>query len=191
MRCVLCLGAILWSTDWFWLQEEDFVTNTYNRPLLDQIQVQDIRTVLEGARTTLSGLDGKVAQDVVEALDLRLQLRSIWLDAVDLSQYRDSPDVIKLAWQTGLGLLSKLKLTHTLGTPVADAFSEKLQRKLASTMPPRPIVQLDFEKAFGHLTRFFTHGIEILDVLTYNDPQSLQVCLMNGLDQQPFGTDSG
>jgi hypothetical protein len=81
-----------------------------------------------------------------------------------------------MPWKEGISILSLLKETHHLGKPVDDSFSAKLQRKLASTVPPRPIVQLSFEDAFGHLSRLFKDGLEVIGVLDYTDPQCLQVC---------------
>lgn len=42
-------------------------------------------------------------------------------------------------------------------------------------MPPRPIVQLGFDDAFGHLTRLFADGSEVIGVLDYVDSQCLLV----------------
>ncbi len=44
-----------------------------------------------------------------------------------------------------------LKTTHQLGQVVPAAFSAKMQRRLASTVPPRPIVELDFQDALAKL----------------------------------------
>ena len=44
-----------------------------------------------------------------------------------------------------------VKATHQLGKPVAGAFSTKMQRRLASTVPPRPSVELDFKDALDLL----------------------------------------
>lgn len=72
-------------------------------------------------------------------------------------------------------ILEPINKSHHLGTPVAECFSAKLQRRLASTMPPRPIVQLSFEDTYSHLKRLFVDGIEVTDVLKYSDSQSLLV----------------
>lgn len=72
-------------------------------------------------------------------------------------------------------MLPGIKDSHGLGKPVPEAFSAKLQRKLASTMPPRPIVQTSFEDAFANLTRMISDGIEVVGVLNYTDSICLQV----------------
>lgn len=73
------------------------------------------------------------------------------------------------------GLLEHIEKQHVLGKSVPEAFSTKLQRRLASTMPPRPIVQPSFEESYGHFKQFFQDGIEIMNILKYAEPQSLLV----------------
>lgn len=170
-----------WQMVHFWLthsfKEEDFVTNTYSRTLLAEIQPQAIRQAIQEARDLLSTLSTGVSDDLREALDQRLQLRLYFLDATECPKYVKEPEVARKPWLEGLKVLPAIKSSHALGKPVDEAFSAKLQRKLASTMPPRPIVQLKFEDAYGHLSRLFTDGVELIDVLNYTDSQCLQVSI--------------
>lgn len=122
------------------------------------------------------------------ALDYRLQLRSYFLSATECPQHMKEPEVAREPWQKGLDLLPDIKSTHSLGKPVEEACSAKLQRKLASTMPPRPIVQLGFGDALGHLVRLFEDGIELIDVLNYTNSQCLQV---NGHTRHIFTPNRG
>jgi N-alpha-acetyltransferase 35, NatC auxiliary subunit len=169
--------SFLWLTEIS--KEEDFVTNTYSRTLLAEIQPQAIRQAIQEARDLLSTLTTDVNNDLREALDQRLQLRLYFLGATECPKHVKEPEVARKPWLEGLKILPAIKSSHALGKPVDDAFSAKLQRKLASTMPPRPIVQLEFEDACGHLLRLFTDGVELIDVLNYTDSQCLQV--RNGL----------
>jgi N-alpha-acetyltransferase 35, NatC auxiliary subunit len=72
-------------------------------------------------------------------------------------------------------LLPGLKSTTKLGKPVPASFSVKLQRKLASTVPPRPIVQVGQEAAFDQLERLCRDGAVAVEVLKYYDSHSLMV----------------
>ncbi|RSL98489.1 hypothetical protein CEP52_010296 [Fusarium oligoseptatum] len=155
-------------------EEEDFVTNTYNRTLLAEIQPQAIQQAIQEARNLLATLGDEVSDEIREALDRRLQLRSLFLDATQCPQHMREPDVARKPWLEALELLPSIKSSHSLGRPVDEAFSAKLQRKLASTMPPRPIVKLEFDDAFGHLLRLFKDGAQLIDVLHYTNSQSLQ-----------------
>ena len=42
-------------------------------------------------------------------------------------------------------------------------------------MPPRPIVELGFDDAFGHLSRLFADGLEVISILDYVDSQCILV----------------
>ncbi|OLN92018.1 N-alpha-acetyltransferase 35, NatC auxiliary subunit [Colletotrichum chlorophyti] len=155
-------------------EEEDFVTNTYNRILLENFSIESVREVLKDASFILRQFSDSTPKEIIEALESRLLFRYTFLAAIDHTQYRTDPDRIKSPWQEAHDMLPTIQKTHALGKPVPDAFSAKLQRKLASTMPPRPIVETRFEDAFGHLTRMLSDGIEVVGVLNYTDSICLQ-----------------
>ncbi|PTB43457.1 uncharacterized protein TrAFT101_002016 [Trichoderma asperellum] len=154
-------------------EEEDFVTTTYNRTLLASLPTSAIRDVLIEAIAALRSQRGSMPDNLVEALLARLELRRIFLDAVECPKNMKEPNLAKKPWREGLELLPDLSKTHSLAVRVNEAFSATLQRRLASTMPPRPIVQLEFDVAFGHLKGLFADGLELIDVLNYTDSQSL------------------
>ncbi|KAI1762767.1 Mak10-domain-containing protein [Hypoxylon sp. FL1150] len=159
--------------DELYYEEEDFVSNTYDRCLLYDISVEHITSLLQKARNDLRTIN-TVAKDISAALDLRLELRMAFLRASDLSTLRKAnPDSLKMPWIQMSGLLEHINKQHSLAKPVPEAFSTKLQRRLASTMPPRPMVQPSFEESYGHFKRLFQDGIDIMDVLKYAEPQSL------------------
>ncbi|KAI2615163.1 Mak10-domain-containing protein [Hypoxylon sp. NC1633] len=175
--------------DELYYEEEDFVTNTYDRYLLFDIPVQPINNFLRKARSDLRDLSNDVPKDISAALDLRLELRIAFLRAIDLSELRKAnPDSLKTPWIQMSGLLEDIKKQHFLGKPVAEAFSTKLQRQLASTMPPRPIVQPSFDECYNHFKQLIQDGIDIMDVLKYSDPQSLLnfVSLFQARKPQPL-----
>ena len=67
-----------------------------------------------------------------------------------------SLDHLSRYWPPVLASITNINDTHSLGKPVPDSFSTKIQRKLASTVPPRPIVELAFKDALQHLTQLCT-----------------------------------
>lgn len=160
-------------------QEEDFVTNTYNRTLLGNVSTESIRHVIVDALDLLKSNKVSMSEELVDALSSRLKLRDVFLSAAECPEHVDRPDLARRPWDQGLALLPTIKSTHALGKPVDEAFSAKLQRKLASTIPPRPIVQLSFDDAFGHLTRLFQDGQEVINVLRFTNSQCLLVCSNN------------
>ena len=92
-----------------------------------------------------ASIDGPYKQ----ALLSRLKLRRVLLSAV---QPRGSLELQRAKlWEDCLELLPVLSQTNKLGMPPEDSFSIKIQRKLASTVPPRPIVQIGFDEALSRL----------------------------------------
>lgn len=59
--------------------------------------------------------------------------------------------MISYSWPPVTKGIQTLKNTHQLGQVVPGAFSTKMQRRLASTVPPRPIVEVDFKDALDKL----------------------------------------
>lgn len=62
-------------------------------------------------------------------------------------------DEASVAWTPIAMSLSELKDTHSLAKLVPESFSPKIQRTLASTVPPRPIVNFSFEDACEKLSQ--------------------------------------
>ena len=151
------------------------MTSTYRRQLLDAISTDEIRDTIQDSRATVHTMRNNWSPEMSLALDARLELRYAFLRAIELSELRSNPEPLKTPWLQMKAILENIKKTHTLGVPVPACFSTKLQRQLASTMPPRPIVQLSFEDATARWHRLFEDGMEANDVLKYTDPQTLLV----------------
>lgn len=101
----------------------------------------------------------------------------MFLTAVELADSRTSSSDMKHLWTELLKSLPALKSSTKLGNTVPTSFSVKLQRKLASTVPPRPIVQVSDEAALDHLERLCRDGSVVVEVLDYHDSHSLMVSL--------------
>lgn len=153
------------------------MTNTYHRSLLDNIDREEVRDVLQAARSLIHEQRFTIGVELAQALDFRLELRYAFLRAIELSELRSNPDSLKTPWIQMKALLDPIDKSQSLGVPVPESFSAKLQRRLASTMPPRPIVQLSFDDAMSHFKRLSADGAEVVDVLKYSDSQSLLVCI--------------
>lgn len=122
----------------------------------------------------LSGSD-KMLPEVKSALSCRLRFRAKFLRTVEMAPSRTTPG-LKAVWNELLDFLPELKLSSKLGKPVPKSFSVKVQRKLASTVPPRPIAQVSQEAAFDHLERLCRDASVVVEVLEYHDSHSLFVC---------------
>ena len=121
---------------------------------------------LEATPTINKGLD--------TALLSRLRFRKALLVALDFEQGITDADRAN-AWERCADILPKLLETKDLGTAVEDAFSGKIQRRLASSVPPRPVVHISFEEAHAFLERLCVHGQEAYGILRYSAPSSAMV----------------
>jgi N-alpha-acetyltransferase 35, NatC auxiliary subunit len=154
-------------------QEEDFVTHTYNRNLLEDIDDSAIIACLREAQAALSSAE-MASSELKDALSMRLKFRIGFLTTISLADQRDMT-LSKQAWDDLVALLPGVSTSRELSKPVPDAFSVKLQRKLASTVPPRPVVTITFEAAYKHLERLCQDGWALTEVLNYYDSHSLMV----------------
>ncbi len=156
----------------------------YNRNLLTNFDVDDILDLLNQARDFVQKDSHAISASLKQALLTRIELRVHLLAAVNVDQpfeKRRAQD-----WESCIGLLSDLKENSKLGKPVHKSFSIKLQRKLASTVPPRSIVDVTFDDAWDFLSRLCTSGRDAYSILDYHGGSWLQVC-DNGLSQREPG----
>lgn len=157
-------------------QEEDFVTHTFNRNLLERFDIGSILKEIDVALELLE-VEASISNQLKNALHLRLEHRAEFLRTVEVADSRTATDV-KVMWNSVLDLTAKVKSSAHLGVPVPDSFSVKVQRKLASTVPPRPVIELARDAAFGHLEQICRDAAVALDVLKYYDSQSLLVSII-------------
>lgn len=78
------------------------------------------------------------------------------------------PDQATL-WGSCLKLLPTLLSTNNLGVAVSASFSAKIQRRLASSVPPRPIVEIGFDDSYVYLNQLCQNGKEVYRVLDQPD----------------------
>ncbi|EAQ86987.1 hypothetical protein CHGG_08240 [Chaetomium globosum CBS 148.51] len=166
-------------------KEEDFVTNPYNRSLLESIDRYEIRDEIMEARKIIHDISHTLTDELAHALGFRLELRSAFLRAIELSELRSDPESLSLPWSQMQGVWEVVNKTRHLGKPVPEAFSTKIQRRLASTMPPRPIVQPSAEETHEHFKKLIADGINVLNVLHYSDSQSLLNFVLTFQAQKP------
>lgn len=164
-------------------EEEDFITQTFTQYLLSDIDDDAILAVIEAARSTLiNGID--VASDIKTAFAARLEFRSLLLRALKPLDASTSFAEKTQLWRDVLGALEKVDGTTALGKEVPDAFSERVQRHLASNTPPRPMISITWNEAFPKLRRLCEDNIEALRLATIDcepevnpSPANIIVCI--------------
>jgi hypothetical protein len=117
------------------------------------------------------------------AIIARLDFRKDFLRALDLELPLDH---ISYCWPPVIQGIQTLKSTHQLGQVVPGAFSTKMQRRLASTVPPRPIVELEFKDALEKLLQITTDCEEATRFTTLSqDPLEYQSFLWYFASRSP------
>lgn len=118
--------------------------------------------------------EGKIDENVRDAIKCRLIFRRNFLIAldqdVDVVQTRSTEN-----FASCLSQLSQLTQSTSLGKAIPEAFSLKIQRKLASTVPPRPMVNISSEDALAHLRRLCQDAIDLKEILEYRGPSNFKV----------------
>ena len=156
------------------VQEEDFVSNLFNRSLLTAVNVDDILRLLEAATNYVKMPGTTVSQPLQEAIVSRLLFRKGILQGVaaEITCFREDRDSL---WKASVLLLAQVSKSMTVGRKVPDAFSAKIQRRLASSVPPRPLVTVDIPDAIEFFTRLCTDALEAEQVLKCDTPGSILV----------------
>lgn len=123
-------------------EEEDFVTHLFGRELLSRCSADDAIRMLDNARSWLS--EATIADDTKAALEARLQFVRTYL-ALLLNDLND--------WSDLIGILETVAHSHNLATAIPEAFSEKVQRQLATSTPPRPMLEMSWQEAHEKWTK--------------------------------------
>ena len=142
------------------------MTQLYHRPLLSNFDEEEIVALMTQAIAWLESQRASIPEDIIAALILRLRFREMFFEAVAVDV-----DVLQNGstegWQQCTAMLPLLLTSQTVGKPVKEAFSVKIQRKLASTVPPRPIVTVSFNDAIQHLRRLCQDGKDVVQSFQY------------------------
>ena len=154
-------------------KEEDFVLSLYNRSLLSRFESNDIFSLLDKAQDTIQNGSLNLSAVLKQALSTRIELRARFLAAVDID--RSDHEQRRKDWEACNKLLPIFKETSNLGKPVESSFSVKMQRKLASTVPPRSIVVVNFDDAWKLLSEICQSGGDAYHILDYRGGTWLQV----------------
>ncbi|KAF7713634.1 Uncharacterized protein PECH_006258 [Penicillium ucsense] len=167
----------------YYYEEEDFVTQLYNRNLLSGIDSSHFYRLLDQAIDWVENQD-TIRSDFKDAIRSRLCLRREFLASVDQDLEileTHSTESFKLC----LNHLASVADTVTLGKPVPEAFSLKLQRKLASTVPPRPIVHIKQEDALEQMRRLCQDAIDMQQMLDYRGPSNFKAAVWTLVSRKP------
>ncbi|OJJ50594.1 hypothetical protein ASPZODRAFT_106353 [Penicilliopsis zonata CBS 506.65] len=179
--CDLVHGQVV--SEYFY-EEEDFVTQLYNRSLLSEFDVDAILKIINQALDWVDGPENSIDDPLTKALRVRLLFRRDFLTALEQNskvlQTRSTKHL-----SSCISHISALEKSSPLGQAVPEAFSLKIQRKLASTVPPRPMVNISIENALSHLRRLCQDAIDIQQVLEYSCPYNVMISVWTLMSRKP------
>lgn len=135
VKCCQSVLQLVQSQNFY--EEEDFVTHLFGRDLLKATTTVDALALLDEASFALENL--RLDQDVYNALECRLNYRGTFLRSIA----EDTRE-----WSHLTELMREVNRSHHLGVLVPDAFSEKVQRQLATSTPPRPMLDLSWPDSY-------------------------------------------
>ena len=140
VKCVSFTIELVQSQNFY--EEEDLVTHAFGRDLIAGVTSYGAHGMLEEASKQLASTRS-ISDEVKSALNARLAFR------IDLLQALTESDV---SWQPLLDSLKRIDETHKIAVPVPDSFSEKVQRQLATSTPPRPMLSTSWDTAYKQWT---------------------------------------
>ncbi|MCJ1415382.1 hypothetical protein MMC32_001714 [Xylographa parallela] len=135
-------------------EEEDFVSNLYNRKLLPFLNIDDVEDLLDQAIWLIEARKDSCPDHIREALTSRFMFRKRFLRAVALDPCV-SKEEYAASWRNCSSALPLLLDSSKYGSTVPQSFSAKIQRRFASTVPPRPVMMNDLQDTYDYLQRFF------------------------------------
>ena len=139
-KCCHMVVELIKSQNFY--EEEDFVTHLFGRELLPRIEWNDADQALNEALDWLH--DAAIESDVKAAIELRLRFRRSLLQSI----YGEARD-----WDGMGNAIERMDESHRLGVSTPAAFTEKVQRELATSTPPRPMLEVSWEDACKNWTR--------------------------------------
>ncbi|KAI5852246.1 Mak10 subunit, NatC N-terminal acetyltransferase-domain-containing protein [Tricharina praecox] len=166
---IKCCGYVCWQVPSERMyEEEDFVQQTYGLPLLQIVDAREVFALLESALEWLDENKGapSLSEELATAMRNRLLLRKSLLENFSLGaeMYHEG---VESTWTGCLELVAKVEKEHALAKEVPEAWSMSVQRKLASSVPPRSLVELPFEEAATTLKQLCAETKDILKILNY------------------------
>ena len=162
-------------------QEEDFAPQLFHRELLHRFQTEDVQSVLDNALSRLGTTD--LTLEMKTAIESRLTFRKELLDF--LSFDADPSNVRPLAFLSCLPSLRVIRHSHPIGRPVPESFNLRIQRTLASSIPPRPMIAIDWEDAIAYFEQLYRDTADVGQLLELGGGENLLTALWTLMSREP------
>lgn len=150
--------------------------------MLSKIPSQEVLSILERARSSLPKLGLNLP--LHDALKARLDVRYFLLDMLQNCSIGTPANMISNGEM--VALINSIESSTDLGRPVSpDAFTLKMQRRLASSVPPRPMIVAQKNESFGFIKQLVTDTTRAFEVLKIECSVDLLVAYQSFMAQDP------
>lgn len=148
--------------------------------MLRRVPIDDIVAVMAHTRKNLG--DEAESLDHYSALVDRLDFR---IDVLELLRHASLGTPASGAVDRLLPLIANMRSTRSLERPLEGAFSIKIQRRVASSVPPRPMVASPSDEAFAFIEHFVKQTTAALEMLNVTNATDLHTALWTFMSQTP------
>ncbi|KAK5088190.1 N-alpha-acetyltransferase, non-catalitic subunit [Lithohypha guttulata] len=152
-------------------EEEDFTTQLFNRELLHKFAGESISQIAFEALIAVG--ESQINPQLKDAISARLGFRHEVLGM--LMKHTNSEAPPSSHTTTMHQSLDAQQKSQPLSKPVSEAFSTKLQRRLASTVPPRPMVTVSMDQAWNFWHQMLDDCSNIFSVRQATHSQDLYI----------------
>jgi N-alpha-acetyltransferase 35, NatC auxiliary subunit len=162
-----------------WVQEEDLATQTFNRDLLKSFTADEILIVMRQTRRNLQEApDTPGHSELLHRLDFRIDL---------LETFRANATGLFSSSRNDrlLSLLTHISKSVDSGKPVPSAFSIKIQRQLASSVPPRPMIVCPLPTSLDFTRRLLKDIAAAFEIPTVTSASDLYTAFWTFTSQTP------
>ncbi|RMD43227.1 hypothetical protein DV735_g1954, partial [Chaetothyriales sp. CBS 134920] len=163
-------------------EEEDFATQLYNREMLRRFSSADVVAEIEKTLVDLESMpwQKELVAAVRKRMTFRVDLLNLLLDnAASPPRQPQSP-----AEEAGR-LLADVEHTVSLGSELRGAFSTKIQRRLASSVPPRPMIAVDVSDALAFMRQLLQDTSAAFELFSVSSPSDLTTACWTLMSRTP------
>jgi N-alpha-acetyltransferase 35, NatC auxiliary subunit len=161
-------------------QEEDFATQVYNRDMLRRVPVEEVVALMKHIKHNFEDQAGSLNshQELLDRLTFRINFLVLLLDASSGTIEFDSVAILHAQ-------IDRIKKSKSHTEPLHKAFSIKIQHRLASSVPPRPMVACPTEEALKFMDRFIRDIPATLELMSVTAATDLHTALWTFMSQAP------
>jgi N-alpha-acetyltransferase 35, NatC auxiliary subunit len=144
-------------------------SHIFHRELLHRFSTEEIETTVESALKWLEGTEIEASRRtaIKHRLESRREILRLFKTASDPALLSECSSGMCLV------LLNEIKLSTRLGAPILESFSLKIQRTLASSVPPRPMIKIEDHQVFSFMTQLLIDLSQVHELLTLDHPGRL------------------